>query len=55
MSIIMYVMDLNKYNFLFLGIYVMNVNYNEFLFLFVKYIYKKQLILFFFTIVVLII
>ena len=32
----------------------MNVNYNEFLFLFVKYIYKKQLILFV-TIVVLII
>ena len=47
MSIIMYVMDIKKYNFLFLGFYVMNVNYNEFFFLFVKYIYKKQLILFF--------
>ena len=34
--------------YLFLGFYVMNVNYNEFLFLFVKYIYKKQLILSFF-------
>ena len=33
MSIIMYVMDIKKYNFLFLGFYVMNVNYNEFFFI----------------------